>query len=104
MALIGTFTKNEDGVYTGSIKTLTVNIKAAEFRPVEKTNANSPDYRVFAGDIQIGSARVKSSKGNRSYLSVTLDDPSFANTIFAALLESDKGHNLVWSRPRKVAA
>ena len=24
--------------------------------------------------------------------------------IFAALLESDKGHNLVWSRPRKVAA
>jgi uncharacterized protein (DUF736 family) len=30
---IGTFTKLEDGSLTGAIKTLTLNVKAAQFRP-----------------------------------------------------------------------
>ena len=37
MATIGTFTAQGDG-YTGSIKTLTLNVKAAVLRPNEKSN------------------------------------------------------------------
>lgn len=35
MATIGIFHKQDDGSYTGAIKTLTLNVKAATFRPVE---------------------------------------------------------------------
>ncbi|HEY3949611.1 DUF736 domain-containing protein [Phenylobacterium sp.] len=103
MATIGTFTQTEDGAYTGSIKTLTLNVKSVQFRRNEKTHENSPDYRIFSGDTQLGTARMRTSKRERPYLSVTLDDPSFSSTIFAALVPADEGHNLVWSRPRKAA-
>ena len=39
MAQIGTFTRAEDGSYTGTIKTLSLNIKARFLRP------NSPRTR-----------------------------------------------------------
>ena len=47
MANIGTFTASDNG-YTGSIKTLTLNIKA-KFTASEKDNDKAPDYRIFAG-------------------------------------------------------
>jgi uncharacterized protein (DUF736 family) len=47
MATIGTFTKSNDG-YTGSVKTLTLNVKAT-LRPADKENDKAPDYRIFAG-------------------------------------------------------
>ncbi|MBR0866807.1 DUF736 family protein [Bradyrhizobium diazoefficiens] len=47
MATIGTFTASDNG-YIGSIKTLTLNIKA-RFAASEKDNEKAPDYRIFAG-------------------------------------------------------
>ncbi len=47
MATIGTFTASDNG-FMGSIKTLTLNIKA-RFVASEKENDNAPDYRIFAG-------------------------------------------------------
>jgi uncharacterized protein (DUF736 family) len=103
MATIGNFSQNQDGSYTGSIKTLTLNVKSVQFRPNEKANDNSPDFRIFAGDTQLGTAKVRTSKRDREYLSVTLDDPSFPSTIYAALVGAEDGFNLLWSRPRKAA-
>ena len=53
MATIGTFTAQGDG-YTGSIKTLTLNVKQAVLRPNEKTDDKAPDFRIFAGQTEFG--------------------------------------------------
>ena len=106
MATIGTFAKFEDGSIRGDIKTLTLNVKSAVFRPAEKENDKGPDYRIFAAQTEFGAAWKKTSKENRDYLSVKLDDPSFTGPIFANLFadEDGDGHSLIWSRPRKASA
>ena len=98
MATIGTFTK-QDGSFAGSLTTLTVKAKVT-ISPVEKTGEKAPDFRVYAGKAEIGAAWSATSKeGNKPYLSVKLDDPSFASPILSRLVETaDKGHALVWTR------
>ena len=98
MATIGTFTKSEDGSLAGSIKTLTLNVKTAQFRPAPKDNDKAPDYRIFAGSTEFGAAWKKTSRENSDYLSVKLDDPSFPAPIFANLVDADDGYSLIWSR------
>ena len=53
MAQIGTFTRNEDGSFAGTIKTLNLNIKA-RLIVAEKDSDKSPDLRALAGTIEIG--------------------------------------------------
>lgn len=98
MAQIGTFTSSENGVLNGTIKTLTLNVKAA-IRPSDKENDKAPDYRVFAGNVEFGAAWKKTSREGRDYLSLKLDDPSFPAPIYASLIEGENGeHGLIWSR------
>lgn len=99
MANIGTFTKTSDG-FTGVIHTLTMNLKAVQFRPTDKTEGNGPDYRVMAGAAQLGVAWKKTAKNERDYISVKLDDPSLPRAISASLFDGEDGYDLVWSRPR----
>ena len=100
MATIGTFTKTEDGAYAGAIKTLTLNVKAAQFRPADKDNDKAPDFRIFSGQTEFGAAWKKTSRENRDYLSVKLDDPSFPAPIYANLVDAEEGYSLVWSRSK----
>jgi uncharacterized protein (DUF736 family) len=100
MATIGTFTKTADGAYAGAIKTLSLNVKAAQFRPNEKSDDKAPDFRIFAGQTEFGAAWKKTSNENRDYLSVKLDDPSFPAAIYASLVDADEGYSLIWSRSR----
>jgi uncharacterized protein (DUF736 family) len=77
MAQIGTFTRAEDGSYTGTIKTLSLNIKA-RFLPADASgNEKAPNLRIMAGNVEIGAAWQRTSKDNTVYHSVKLDDPSF---------------------------
>jgi uncharacterized protein (DUF736 family) len=96
MATIGTFTK-QDGSFVGSLTTLTVKAKVT-ISPIEKTSEKAPDFRVYGGAAEIGAAWSATSKEGKAYLSVKLDDPSFATPILARLVEMDKGHALVWTR------
>lgn len=97
MAIIGTFTK-QDGAFTGSITTLTVKAKV-NISPVEKSGDKAPDFRIYAGKAEIGAAWSQTTKeGNKPYLSVKLDDPSFAAAINCRLVETEQGHALVWTR------
>jgi uncharacterized protein (DUF736 family) len=96
MAIIGTFTKQDNG-YQGSLATLTVKAKVS-INPVEKTSDKAPDFRVFTGTTEIGAAWSATSKEGKAYLSVKLDDPSFAAAILCRLVETDKGYALVWNR------
>ena len=56
MATIGTFTKDDAGNYNGAIKTLTLNVKSAILRKVEKDNDKAPDFRIFSGQTEFGAA------------------------------------------------
>ena len=102
MATIGTFTKSADGSYSGSIKTLTLNVKAAQLRAIDKDSDKAPDFRIFAGGTEFGAAWKKTSREDRDYLSVKLDDPSFPQPIYANLVDAEEGYSLVWSRSRTV--
>jgi uncharacterized protein (DUF736 family) len=90
MANIGTFTKAEDGTLSGTIKTLQLNTKA-KFSPLEATSNGGPDFRIFAGNVEIGAAWKRlSQQEQRPYISVKLDDPSLPAPIYASLHEDDK--------------
>ncbi|MBX9612923.1 MAG: DUF736 domain-containing protein [Burkholderiales bacterium] len=99
MANIGTFTAQNNS-YTGTVRTLTLNVKV-KIVANDKESENAPDYRIVAGNFEIGAAWKKMSRQERPYLSVTLDDPSFPATIYARLVEGEDGaHNLIWSRSK----
>lgn len=103
MANIGTFTKTSDG-YKGEIATMTVQQKNVRIvAETEIANENAPSHRVFVGRAEIGAAWSKKSQEGRDYLSVKLDDPSFAAPIYANLFDDEDGKtfNLIWTRSRK---
>lgn len=101
MATIGTFTTTENG-FTGSIRTLALNVKARISR-VENPTEKGPQFRVFAGTVEFGAAWQKTSDQGRDFLSVKLDDPSFPAPIYATLAEVEgfEGFQLIWSRPSR---
>lgn len=103
MAIIGNFNATEKG-YTGTIETLTLNV-AAEFVPVDRKGSDkAPDFRIFTkAGIEIGVAwETLSRETGAQYLSVKLDDPSFAAPIQCRLVKTgaEHGHSLLWDRRR----
>ena len=104
MAVIGTFSKSADG-YAGTIRTMTINVKAAFVANDKNGNDKAPDFKLLVGEKEFGAAWRAKGKGGggKSFLRVELDDPSFAAPIRAALFENgEEGKGaLVWSRSRK---
>jgi uncharacterized protein (DUF736 family) len=101
MTHIGIFRRNKDG-YTGTIRTLTldreIDIKSA--KPSQA--ANAPQFRILAGDIEVGSGWKRTGERAGEYISLLIDDPSFAHPIRANLfhLETDSDvFHLSWTRP-----
>jgi uncharacterized protein (DUF736 family) len=102
MANIGSFKKSGND-YTGEIVTMSLQKKNVTIVAEEASeNEKAPSHRVFVGRAEIGAAWLKTSKEDREYLSIKLDDPSFAAPIFASLFadEDGKTHNLIWTRAR----
>jgi uncharacterized protein (DUF736 family) len=61
MANIGTFTADKDG-FTGTLRTLTLNVKV-KLVPNDKGNSeNAPDFRLQAASHDIGAAWKKTSE------------------------------------------
>ena len=84
MANIGTFKKSGDK-FQGEIVTMSLQKKNVSIVPEPATeNENAPSHRVFVGAAEIGAAWPRTSKENRAYLSIKLDDPSFNAPIFAS--------------------
>ena len=106
MANIGSFKKSGND-YQGALHTLSVQQKNVRIvAETDAANENAPTHRVLVGSAEIGAAWAKTSRENREYLSVKLDDPSFAAPIYANLVADDDGKtfNLIWSRPTATAA
>ncbi len=100
MATIGIFNQTENG-FTGTVKTLSLNVKTVKFIPAEGDNERGPDFRIFAG-AELDAAWQKTAKDTeRDWFSVKLDDPSFPAPIEGTLIdvEGQEGLQLIWSRP-----
>ena len=101
MAIIGSFTRGEDGKFTGSLKTLTLSSKLQLAPETNKSKDSAPDYRIFLGSIEVGAAWQRTARDSgRDYWSVRLDDPAFPAPLYASLVETEDGKtlNLLWSR------
>jgi uncharacterized protein (DUF736 family) len=61
MAQIGSFARGDDGVFTGTIHTLNINVKAT-IKPVAKDNERAPDHRVTANGVEFGAGWSKAAK------------------------------------------
>ncbi len=102
MSVIGTFSATKEGGWTGTIRTLTIDVKARFVPNDNRENEAAPAFRIFVGQSEIGAAWCKQSGESRDYLSVRLFDPSLPEPISAALFEADDGKSsrLVWSNRR----
>jgi len=85
---LGTFTKLDDGAFTGTLKTL--NIAAAlSIVPVDRMSENAPDYRVYAGqrnyEVGAGWSQVAKSSGE-TYLNLKIGAPEFGPSWLRARL------------------
>ena len=103
MPIIGTFSAAQDG-YAGTIKTLTLTAKVRFVANDRKDGDGAPDFRIFAGNAEVGAAWRKTKQGSeQTYLRVKLDDPALPQPIWGALLEAteDGVVRLVWSRDRQ---
>lgn len=102
MAQIGTFTF-KDGSYTGTIRTMTINVRAQLVPNDDKARGGAPDFRLYAGGAELGAAwRQESKDGETPYLAVKLDDPSFAQPLRAAFFENEAEGTgvMVWNRTK----
>lgn len=98
MSTIGTFSKSENG-FDGTLNTLAVKTPVSITRVETKRGEKSPDYRIYAGQTEIGVAwDAKSQSNGNPYLAVRIDDPSFPNAIRARLVMSEDRYLLIWSR------
>ncbi|WP_137391926.1 DUF736 domain-containing protein [Rhodoligotrophos defluvii] len=104
MSVIGTFTPAKDGGWIGTIRTLTIEVKARFVPNDNRDSERAPAFRIFAGRSELGAAwRERTSGENpREYLSVRFDDPGLLEPISAAMFEAADGKTaqLIWSRQR----
>lgn len=104
MAHIGQFSRTADG-YVGRIVTLTLDapLVLVPADPLEAENA--PDFRLHIGDDdhgpEAGAGWKRTGERAGDYVSVVIDDPSFADPVHANLFQSNHEEgtfNLVWNR------
>jgi uncharacterized protein (DUF736 family) len=106
MAQIGTFTRTKHG-FSGRLRTLSLDIELT-LVPAERGDAeNTPDYRIHAGDEEgpeIGAGWNRTGEKAGEYVSLLIDDPTFAQPIRANLFQSGgdrSAFHLLWTRPSR---
>jgi uncharacterized protein (DUF736 family) len=111
MAQIGTFKRTKTGL-SRRIRPLAFNADLV-LVPIDRSDAeNAPDYRIhLANDegeevgAEVGAGWKRTGEKAGDYISLQLDDPSFAQPIRANLFQADDNgteFNLLWSRqPRR---
>ncbi|MER9412326.1 DUF736 domain-containing protein [Mesorhizobium sp. M0589] len=105
MRQIGEFTRQKIG-YSGRIHTLSLNLDIAIVAAEASETENAPDYRVHVGSkdgLEIGAGWKRSSEKAGDYVSIQLDDPTYAQPIRANLFRNGDGQtswSLHWTRPR----
>lgn len=90
--------------FTGELNTITFQCRLS-ISPAEKTDAKSPDYRVFIpseyGATEVGSGWKRKTERDDELIAITLDDPAFPkplNCILFAAADDDSDYLLAWRR------
>ncbi|WP_420137129.1 DUF736 domain-containing protein [Sphingomonas sp.] len=103
MPAIGYVTKDENGTYTGQLKTLSIRADISIVANAKKTTDTQPDYRVISGDVEIGAGwNRRSETSGRDYVSLSLAAPEFGPRRLYANLgraagESDDRFAILWN-------
>ena len=88
---LGAFTKQNDGSFTGALKTLNVTASLTVV-PVARQSEQAPDYRVYAGngqryEVGAGWSQVAKTSGE-TYLNLKIAAPEFGpNWVRARLVK-----------------
>lgn len=78
MPAIGYVTKDETGTFKGELKTLSIRTDIAIVPNSRKAVDTQPDFRVLAGDVEIGAGwNRRSEASGRDYVSLSLAAPEF---------------------------
>lgn len=78
MPAIGYVTRDEAGNFRGQLKTLSIRADIVIVPTRGKSNDAQPDYRVLAGDVEIGAGWNRHSEiSGRDYVSLSLAAPEF---------------------------
>ena len=103
MPAIGYVTKSDNGTFTGQLKTLSIRAEIAIQPNNRKTSDVQPDYRVVAGDVEIGAGWNRHSEtSGRDYVSLSLAAPEFGPRRLYANLgraagDDDKRFAILWN-------
>lgn len=104
MPAIGYVTRSENGTFKGQLKTLSIRAEITIALNARKANDVQPDYRVFAGDVEIGAGWVRRSEASgKDYVSLSLAAPEFgprrlyANLGKAAGDEREDRFAIIWN-------
>ena len=94
MPAIVLVTKQTNGGYSGHLATLTVKTPI-EFIPIkDKGSDRQPDFRLMAGNVEVGAAWVKTGKESKEdYVSVTITAPEFGQKKLYANLGKAAGQD-----------
>ena len=103
MPAIGHLTLQADGSYKGRLNTLSIR-RNIELLLNKKKNESQPDFRVLAGDVEIGAAwNRKAISSGKDFVSLTLAAPEFGDrTLYANLgrmpgSKDDKEFAIIWN-------
>lgn len=93
---LGTFTKLDDGSFSGILKTLNVTASLT-IVPVTKLSDNAPDHRIFAGngqryEVGAGWSQIAKSSGE-TYLNLKIGAPDYVEFVML-----DGGERPFWCR------
>lgn len=104
MTAIGYVRKEDDGRYTGSIRTISIQAAVEIIPNANKTADAHPDYRVLTQGVEIGAGWTKTGEtSGKEYVSLALAAPEFgprklyANLGRAAGQDDDNVFALIWN-------
>lgn len=103
---IGTFTRTPKG-FQGRIETIKLDVALRIVPAEQQEGENAPDWRVHLGKTdngpEVGAGWNETGERAGDYVSLRLDDPTFAQPIRAALFrtgDDDSAWALRWNRPQ----
>ena len=103
MPAIGYVTKQSNGGFKGTLKTLTIRAEI-DIVPNPKSSDDQPDYRVLAQGVEIGAGWIKTGRiSHEEYVSLSLAAPEFgrhklyANLGRAAGQDDDDAFAVIWN-------
>jgi uncharacterized protein (DUF736 family) len=104
MTAIGYVRKENDGRYSGSIKTISIRADVEIIPNLSKTAEAQPDFRVLTQGIEIGAGWTKKGEtSGKEYVSLALAAPEFgprklyANLGRAAGQDDENVFALIWN-------